>query len=113
MTREEAIHIYENSRLTSEYFTKEGLTAAYVAGLAALRAQQEAEKNEPLTLDELREMGGEPVWVMCLYNKNRSGWCLVDSDGDVYNDCYSFYDDSYGEAWLAYRRKQEEDTNAD
>ncbi len=31
--------------------------------IAALRAQQEAEKNDPLTMDELREMDGEPVWV--------------------------------------------------
>ncbi len=35
--------------------------------IAALRAQAEAENNEPLTVDELREMDGEPVrhgrWV--------------------------------------------------
>ena len=37
MTREEAIHIFENSRLVSEYFTPEAMTATYVMALAALR----------------------------------------------------------------------------
>ncbi len=31
--------------------------------LAALRAQEEAEKNEPLTPEELLEMDGEPVFL--------------------------------------------------
>lgn len=30
----------------------------------AFRAQQEAEENTPLTLDELRGMDGEPVWIV-------------------------------------------------
>jgi len=42
MTNREAIHILQNSRLTSEYFTEEGLTAAYVMAIAAL------EKQEPM-----------------------------------------------------------------
>ena len=37
MTLEEAIHIFENSRLVSEYFTPEAMTAVYVMALAALR----------------------------------------------------------------------------
>jgi hypothetical protein len=37
---EEIIHIFENSQLQGS-FTQEGLTAAYVAALAALRAEQE------------------------------------------------------------------------
>ncbi len=35
----------------------------------ALRAQQERENPKPLTLDELRQMDGEPVWV-CSAKKN-------------------------------------------
>lgn len=37
-------------------------TEALKKALSALRTQQGTEKNEPLTLDELREMDGEPVW---------------------------------------------------
>ena len=40
--------------------------------LSALRAQQETEKNEPLTLDELREMDGETVWDNSLME-----WCVI------------------------------------
>lgn len=36
ITREETIHVYENSQLTSLHFTQEAVTAAYVAGLEAL-----------------------------------------------------------------------------
>lgn len=30
--------------------------------ISALHAQQQAEKNNPLTMEELREMGGDPAW---------------------------------------------------
>ena len=36
ITLAEAIHIYENSRLQSENFTQEALTAAYALGLSGL-----------------------------------------------------------------------------
>lgn len=64
--------------------------------------------NNPLTLDELRDMNGEPVWTKCLYDENRSGWTLVDSDGNTYNEQFSFYDYGYGDTWLAYRRRPED-----
>ena len=35
----EIIHIFENSRLVSDHFTPEAVTAAYVAALAALHAE--------------------------------------------------------------------------
>ncbi len=61
MTTEEAIRylapIAKNARL--EHY-KEALGLA----LAALRAQQERENPKPLTLDDLRQMDGEPVWVI-------------------------------------------------
>lgn len=40
--------------------------------LAALREKQEREKNAPLTLEDLRGMDGEPVWVTPL-----GFWALV------------------------------------
>ena len=63
-------------------------------------------KNDPLTLEELREMDGEPVWVQSMV----SGWTLVDVErGCCTNgrgETASF--ERYGELWLAYRRKPEE-----
>jgi len=47
-------------------------TEALQVALAALRAQQKARTNEPLTLDELRQMDGEPVYVL----DNRR-WAIV------------------------------------
>lgn len=36
---------------------------AYDAAIALLRTHPDAQPNEPLTLEELREMDGQPVWV--------------------------------------------------
>lgn len=33
------------------------------AALALLRTHPDAQPNEPLTLEELREMDGQPVWI--------------------------------------------------
>ena len=52
MTREEAIHIFENSRLVSEYFTPEAMTEVYVTALTALR---------PVSLEQVEKMKKEPV----------------------------------------------------
>jgi hypothetical protein len=62
MTTAESIHIYQNSRLQSESFTPEAVTAAYVAGLAALQEQAERENPAPLTLEQVKQMRGKPVW---------------------------------------------------
>lgn len=37
--------------------------AAIKMSISALRAQQERENPKPLTLDELRERDGKPVWI--------------------------------------------------
>ena len=87
----------------------------------ALDAIREQPANEPLTLDELRGMDGEPVW--CEYinlqgaRRDRK-WCI----------CHTIYGDiqpmdgyaeggtdtsaiCYGKTWLAYRRKPERSEN--
>lgn len=66
--------------------------------------------NDPLTLEQLREMDGEPVWLsgaaLNKYDVYRgecpSGWA------DFYWGPLSF--GSYGKTWQAYRRKPEEGT---
>lgn len=70
-----------------------------------------ADKNHPLTLDELRQMQGEPVWVE---SKGFTGWAIilkvigfttdyVQADGKV-----KFrHANGYRKTWVAYRRKPE------
>ena len=62
MTTAESIHVYQNSRLQSESFTPEAVTAAYVAGLEAMREKAERENPAPLTPAEIQQMRGRPVW---------------------------------------------------
>lgn len=61
MTRDEAIR---NLNVLSTV-AHPILAEACAVGIAALRTQQEREDPKPLTLDELRQMDGEPVWVVC------------------------------------------------
>lgn len=80
----------------------------------ALRRAQPT--NDPLTLDELREMNGEPVWIA---TKRDAGWDIVNvsnTDGSpylVYFQVYGHYlkVNDYGKTWLAYRRPPEGSEN--
>lgn len=72
MTNEEAIKIleYPVKKWSMEWDEREDGLSYYEAldmAISALR-QQEAviNRNEPLTMDELRKMDGEPVWVQFL-----------------------------------------------
>ena len=69
--------------------------------------------NEPLTIEQLREMDGEPVWV-----ETKAGlkfWgivtkiCVSSGDGRY---LLITEDTEYGQTWVAYRRppEGEEDT---
>ena len=70
-------------------------------------------ENEPLTLSELRGMGGEPVWIQESAPYTFAGYKIlcspvVDEYEDVCfegGDCY--YSHDYGKTWLAYRTKPE------
>lgn len=71
------------------------------------RAQQQ--ENKPLTLEELRGMRGEPVYVVkgkCqwwdIVNFTAGGWLYL----RIANKTDLVLDD-YGTKWLAYRRKPE------
>ncbi len=45
ITGKEIIHIFEHSKLSSDCFTEDAVSAAYVNALAALREKQEREKG--------------------------------------------------------------------
>lgn len=59
--------------------------------------------NEPLTVEQLKRMDGEPVWVQRM---GKDVWCMV--IGSVEWNAGEYYDFSgYGKTWLAYRRPPE------
>ena len=66
--------------------------------------------NDPLTIDQLLEMDGEPVWICDL--DGRDGiWALVNLE---YALCRTAKGgiaifDTYGKTWLAYRRRPGEE----
>ena len=77
----------------------------------ALEAPEPAD-NEPLTLDELRKMDGEPVWVVDVgpHKWYGPGWAIVDRDNCLVRTVKNWnavFFESYGERWLAYRRPPE------
>lgn len=98
--------------------TQLGYDAIDIAGM--IKALREAEEvtaaqqpNDPLTLEELREMDGEPVWVYNVYN----GWCTcrvideMDANSIFFTDGMARCLKMYGNGWTAYRRKPEDKNN--
>lgn len=67
--------------------------------------------NDPLTLEELRGMDGEPVWIRTKYDASKSFWAIVNTKGDQV-ESYARVElfEDYWSDWLAYRRKPEENT---
>lgn len=73
--------------------------------------------NEALTLEELREMDGEPVWVQTPGIPKYGCWVIVAGVDKEYGQrtlyCQGDYTcRNYGRDWIAYRRppEGEEDT---
>ena len=120
MTREEAIKIleYPVKKWSMEWDEREDGLSYYEAldmAISALRQQEHfrdlTKKMEPLTLDELRRMEGQPVYIV----ENTEYWAIVNSfdQAGVYLLSYGNPDDYgyfgfYGKTWLAYRQKPEE-----
>lgn len=73
-----------------------------------------AEREGALTLNDLRQMSGEPVWVIDLRTDDAM-WCIIDTQkgSDMYDGAfYGGYECKwhafayYGCTWIAYRGKQ-------
>ena len=71
-----------------------------------------APENKPLTLEQLRQMDGEPVWID---GKDYGGWTIFKASANKQvarcpdNVNLSYYMDDYGKTWLAYARKLEQE----
>lgn len=103
-----------------EYETDRQWAVGYNAGLdRALYSIVHAKTvtplpNAPLTLEELREMDREPVWIERCGSDSPDDreWALVDLE---YEMCRTTCGglavfEMYGKTWLAYRRKPEDKT---
>ena len=100
--------------------------------LEALREKAEREDPQPLTIEELRQMDGQPVFLKySIAQCQCSGWNVIDSvylteygdylehkEGKLYSVVgmemvkfitgQSFATQKYGETWLTYRHKPKE-----
>ena len=111
MNREEAIEAIKCNWPDSRYtILREALDMA----ISALRQQETvANRNEPLTLDELRKMDGEPVY--CVEITGREEWMFrrdggfADMYGEFTSDDFMVFD-NYGKLWWCYRQKPEDGT---
>lgn len=67
--------------------------------------------NDPLTLEELREMDGEPVWG-AFSDGCGSNMIIQWHNSEFFKsfECGFLLVEEYGKSWLAYRRKPEEAT---
>ena len=106
MTRERA------AELLSEVMVLDDpeMAEAHRVAISALRQQERfGETNKTLTMDELRQMPCEPVYIVAGYV---SWWDIVSFAGMEYlylkvEGSLPFGD--YGKNWTAYRQKPEED----
>lgn len=88
------------------------MAEAHRVAISALRQQEcVGDVNKSLTMDELRQMDGEPVWVQSPGVPECGRWAIVEGVGE---NCLFLHDDftchDYGKTWLAYRQKPEEGT---
>ena len=115
MTRKDAIEAIKCNWPDSRYtILREALDMAISALMEQDVADKDVGNNEPLTLDELRRMEGQPVYIV----ENTEYWAIVNSfdQAGVYLLSYGNPDDYgyfglYGKTWLAYRQKPEEGTD--
>lgn len=90
-------------------------------GLCCLyESQRTIEESTPLTLDELRKMEGQPVWMHTFSavqkKTNVAQWAILETVGSAnatflragVNSRLTKWFCNYGERWLAYRRNPEE-----
>ena len=107
MTRERAAELLSEVIVLDE----PEMAEAHRVAISALRQQETVtNRNDPLTLDELRDMPCEPVYIVAGYV---SWWDIVSYAGMEYlylkvEGSLPFRD--YGKNWTAYRQKPEEGT---
>ena len=75
-----------------------------------------APENKPLTLEQLREMDGEPVWVKEIDGTGCGEWTIIDIGAQTemlkaLSPDTGYKEYNYGKTWLAYAREPEGSKN--
>lgn len=89
------------------------LGKALTMAIDALQEKAEREDPKPLTIEELRQMDGCPVYVVPLEpdKKEWEEWCVMDGE-DAYVpgiEYWAWHINKYDVTWIAYRHKPKED----
>ena len=88
----------------------ESVEAARIT-LEAVREKAEREDPKPLTLEELRQMDGEPVWMAWPDKRIKAKWWIVGNhEWNVMEFDDPIMAKRYGSVWVAYRYKPKEAT---
>lgn len=90
---------------------EEGVTDLYLIdkkfAADAIKEKLERENPQPLTIEELRQINGEPVWLDDKDEPSNTGWVVWTSEHTKYWIEASL-DPGYGSIWTAYRHKPKE-----
>ena len=109
MTREEAIKVLEDYLGPDDEYRYESrevqeMCEAVEVAISALHQPS----DKPLTMAELREMGGKPYWHIGLQKESPPPhWAILDPFFAQHIEDYR-----YGDRWLAYRRPPEGEEDA-
>ena len=96
-----------------ELHTEDDLTPEVAESvLVALRTPTIAPQDELLTIEQLRQMDGQPVWIVDVGNRKWYGpsWAIVDREANLVRTVKNWnavFFEKYGERWIAYRRPPE------
>ena len=103
MDRKQAVTILKRkTTIPGDGYTWEQINEAIDMAIAAL-----SPPNDPLTLEELRKMDGEPAWVACKPIEGGNGyWCLC-QHGHIITPAGSIYNVKEIPHWVFYRRPPE------
>ena len=80
----------------------------YAADAIVEKLCRDTEKGKPLTLEELRGMDGEPVWIVPMRGSGGfCTWMLVDAEYELCREAHGEMAvfENCGKTWLAYRRR--------
>ena len=119
MTIQEAIRCLhlpgDHLRNYDEYgiYIDDELKEAMQMAMAALREKAEREDPKPLTLDELRQLEGQPVWIKAKHYGIYADVVRIlgKEDGDAFIGFeinHRLQENGYGKTWFAYRNQPKE-----
>lgn len=94
----------------ADAYVPDYLRKAVCVAIQAMQEKLERENPEPLGLQELKLMVGDPIYCVSLDGEEENQWAILGYSmaGDIgvwAEDIYIFLERDYGKTWLAYRHK--------